>query len=135
MSIKKTNSTNPANSEGSNCGLNKEFGSHFIIELVNCSPDRLKRVKDVKQIMRQVIQKSKTALVEASYHQFQPEGVTGMILIRESHIAIHTWPEESYAAADIFTCGQEMDPYIAIEVMKDMFEAMEVRYQTIKRGF
>ncbi len=56
-----------------------------------------------------------------SFHQFQPEGVTGMVLIRESHIAIHTWPEEGYVASDIFTCGQEIDPYVAIEVMKRGF--------------
>ncbi|MBA7630658.1 S-adenosylmethionine decarboxylase proenzyme [subsurface metagenome] len=135
MNIKKRNSTGTATSGSSSSGLSKEFGSHFLVELINCTPDRLRKVKDVKQIMRQVIQKSKSTMVRSSFHQFQPEGVTGMILIRESHIAIHTWPEEGYVAADIFTCGQEMDPYIAIEVMKDRFEAMEVRYQIIKRGF
>jgi len=135
MSIKELNSTGHATHGGSNSGLNKEFGSHFIIELINCSPDRLRKVKDVKQIMNEVVQKSKATVVRSSFHQFQPEGVTGMILIRESHFAIHTWPEENYAAADIFTCGQEMDPYIAIEVMKEKFEVKEVRYQVIKRGF
>ncbi len=135
MSIKKTNSTGPAASGGSNSGLNKEFGSHFIVELINCSSDRLKKVRDVKQTMAEVVRKSKSTVVKSAFHQFQPEGVTGMILIEESHFAIHTWPEENYAAADIFTCGQEMDPYIAIEVMKDRFEATEVRYQVIKRGF
>ncbi|MFC1976727.1 adenosylmethionine decarboxylase [Chloroflexota bacterium] len=135
MDIKKTNSTGNAASEGSNYGLNKEFGSHFIIELINCSPDRLRKVRDVERIMGEVVLKSKSTVVESSFHQFQPEGVTGMILIKESHFALHTWPEEGYVAADIFTCGQEMDPYIAIEVMKDRFEAGEVRYQIIKRGF
>jgi len=135
MNIKKTNSTGPATSGSSNSGLNKEFGSHFIIELIDCSPGRLRKVRDVKQTMAEVVQKSKSTVVRSSFHQFKPEGVTGMILIKESHFAIHTWPEESYAAADIFTCGQEMDPYIAIEVMKDRFEAREVRYQIIKRGF
>ena len=135
MNIKKTKSTGPATSGGSNSGLNKEFGSHFIIELINCSPDKLRKVRDVKRIMGEVVRKSKSTMVEASFHQFQPEGVSGMFLIKESHIAIHTWPEERYAAADIFTCGQEMDPYIAIEVMKEKFEAKEVRYQVIQRGF
>ncbi len=135
MSIKDSNSRSPATYGGSSSGLNKEFGSHFIIELINCSPDRLKKVKDVKQIMGEVVQKSKSTVVRSSFHQFQPEGVTGMILIRESHFAIHTWPEESYVAADIFTCGQEMDPYIAMEVMEERFEAKEVRYQVIRRGF
>ena len=135
MSIKESNSTGPATYGGSNSGLNKEFGSHFIVELINCSPDRLRKVRDVEQIIEQVVRKSRSTMVGTSFHQFQPEGVSGMILIRESHIAIHTCPEEGYVAADIFTCGQEMDPYIAIEVMKDRFEATEVRYQVIKRGF
>ncbi len=135
MSMKESNSISPATHGGSNSGLKKEFGSHFIVELINCSPDRLRKVRDVKQIMDEVVQKSKTTAVKASFHQFQPEGVSGMFLIKESHIAIHTWPEESYAAADIFTCGKEMNPYIAIEVMKEKFEAKEVRYQVIKRGF
>jgi S-adenosylmethionine decarboxylase len=85
--------------------------------------------------MAEVVRKSKSTVVRSFFHQFQPEGVTGMVLIKESHFAIHTWPEDSYVAADIFTCGQEMDPYIAIEVMKDKFKAGEVRFQIIKRGF
>lgn len=135
MSIKESNPGGPVTRGGSNSGLSKEFGSHFLVELINCSPVKLRKVRDVKQIMNQVIQKSKTSVVSVSFHQFQPEGVSGMFLIKESHIAIHTWPEERYAAADIFTCGQEMDPYIAIEVMKEKFEANEVRYQVIQRGF
>jgi len=135
MNIKKGNSTDTAASGGSDSGLSKEFGSHFLVELINCSTARLGKVRDVERIMDEVAQKSQSTVVRSSFHQFQPEGVTGMILISESHFAIHTWPEENYAAADIFTCGQEMDPYIAIEVMKDRFEAKEVRYQIIKRGF
>ena len=135
MSMEESNVRSLATYGGSDSVLNKEFGSHFLVELINCSPVRLRKVKDVKQIMNQVTQKSKTSVVRTSYHQFQPEGVSGMILIKESHVAIHTWPEESYAAADIFTCGQEMDAYIAIEVMKEKFEAKEVRYQVIQRGF
>ena len=135
MNIKKIDSTGPAAAGSSNSGLNKEFGSHFLIELIDCSPDRLTKVKDVKLTMTEVVRKSKSTVVRSYFHQFQPEGVTGMVLIKESHFAIHTWPEDSYAAADIFTCGQEMDPYIAIEVMKGRFEAGEVRFQIIKRGF
>ncbi|MFC2010983.1 adenosylmethionine decarboxylase [Chloroflexota bacterium] len=135
MNVKKTNSTGADVLGGSNFRLNKEFGSHFIVELINCLPDRLRKLRDVERIMGEVVQKSKSTMVGSAFHQFQPEGVTGMILIRESHIAIHTWPEEGYVAADVFTCGQEMDPYIVIEVMKVRFEAGEVRYQVIKRGF
>ncbi|MDP2731250.1 MAG: adenosylmethionine decarboxylase [Dehalococcoidales bacterium] len=119
----------------SNSDLTREFGSHFLVELINCPPDKLRKVKDVKQIMDEVIRKSKTSLVDVAFHQFEPEGVSGVFLIKESHVAIHTWPEESYAAADIFTCGQEMDAYIAIEVMKEKFEAEQVRYRIIPRGF
>lgn len=135
MSLKESNPGGPVTRVERNSDLNKEFGSHFLVELINCPPDRLRKVRDVKQIMSEVIQKSKTSVVRSSFHQFQPEGVSGVFLIKESHVAIHTWPEENYAAADIFTCGQEMDAYIAIEVMKERFEAKEVRYQIIQRGF
>ena len=135
MSIKESNPDNFPTHEGNNPSLSNEFGSHFLVELIDCSPDKLKKAQDVKQIMNQVVQKSKSSMVGSTFHQFQPEGVSGIILIEESHFAIHTWPEVSYAAADIFTCGHEMDPYVAIEVMKEMFEAKEVRYQVVKRGF
>ena len=115
--------------------LSNEFGTHFMVELIGCPPDRLEKVDDTAKVMTEVAVKSKSRMVGSCYHQFEPVGVSGVILIKWSHFSIHTWPEEGYAAADIFTCGEEMDPYIAMEVMKKGFGAKEARYQKIQRGF
>ena len=130
-----SDSTGLSESEASGSGLSKSFGAHFIIELINCPPDRLAKVPETQQIMIEVVKRSKSKMVGSCFHQFEPQGASGVILIQESHFSVHTWPEEGYAAADIFTCGEEMDPYIAIEVLKEKFGAGEVRYQKIIRGF
>ena len=133
MSIKEPNSGGPVTHGGSNSDLNKEFGNHFIVELINCLPDRLKKVKDVKQIMMQVIQKSKTTLVDASYHQFQPEGVTGMILIRESHIAIHTWPLRNEFHLDIYSC-RHYDARVVYELLHSCLELEKFKLTDCTHG-
>ena len=122
-------------SEVSRPKLGKEFGVHFIVELIGCPPDKLAKVDEAQKIMVEVVQKAKSKMVGSCFHQFTPQGASGVILIQESHFSVHTWPEEGYAAADIFTCGEEMDPYVAMEVMKEMFGAREIRYQEIGRGF
>ena len=68
------------------------------------------------------------------FHQFEPFGVSGIILISWSHFAVHTWPEDCYAAFDVFTCG-EMVPELAIESLKEDFQAQRVDVQIIPRGF
>ncbi len=115
--------------------MTKEFGSHFLIELIDCPSDKLEKVEDVEPVIIDAVEKGKSKMVGSVFHQFQPVGVSGVVLISWSHFSIHTWPEESYAAADIFTCGEEMDPYIAIEAMKEGFGAKEVKYKVIKRGY
>ena len=112
----------------------KVLGSHFLIELLDCDPATLRWADDVEAIMRRAAERSNAGIVNAAFHQFQPEGASGVILIRWSHFSIHTWPEEGYAAADIFTCGDEMDPELAIEVMTEGFAARTVRRTEIPRG-
>jgi S-adenosylmethionine/arginine decarboxylase-like enzyme len=67
------------------------------------------------------------------FFQFRPEGVSGVVLIAESHISIHTWPETGYAAADIYTCG-ELDPSPGIEIIGRSLGASRCRYATVRRG-
>ncbi len=72
-------------------------------------------------------------ILDDLFHQFQPFGVSGVVLIAESHISIHTWPENGFAAADIFTCG-EMQPQVAIDIMKKDFRAKEATVKVVVRG-
>jgi len=114
--------------------VKREFGKHYLVELIGCDTEKIKYTRDVEGPFLRAARKSKTKLLEHFFHQFRPVGVTGFINIAWSHFAIHTWPEESYVAVDIFTCG-EMSPEAAIEELKRSFKAKKVKVKIISRGF
>ena len=114
--------------------IKKEFGKHYLVELIHCDRTKLRYVKDVKRVFLRAAKESKASIIESNFYQFAPVGVTGIIFIKESHFSVHTWPEDRYAAFDILTCGT-MDPEAAIEVMRKGFCAKRVIKKIIKRGF
>ncbi len=114
--------------------VKKEFGKHYLIELIGCDKEKIQFLKDVQEPFLQAARKSKTKILKHLFHQFEPFGVTGVIIISWSHFAIHTWPEAEYVALDILTCG-EMDPEITIADLKHAFNAQEVNVKIIPRGF
>ena len=71
---------------------------------------------------------------EVAFHKFSPQGVSGVVVISESHLAIHTWPELGYAAVDVFTCGEEVDPWRACNYICDRFGAQRVEATEQMRG-
>ncbi len=71
---------------------------------------------------------------EVAFHKFSPQGVSGVVVISESHLAIHTWPELGYAAVDIFTCGETVDPWVSCYYIKDKFNAQNMTANEVKRG-
>lgn len=115
-------------------GIRKTFGKHFLVELIGCDPDRLRYVPTVKKIFLSAACASKARIISHDFHQFYPWGVTGIIFIQESHFSIHTWPEDRYAAFDIFTCGK-MNPEKAIQAMKIGLGASKIRQRIVARGF
>lgn len=114
--------------------LKKEYGRHYLVELIGCDPQRIKYADQVKEVLVKAALASKATIVEQYFKQYEPYGVTGIILICESHFSIHTWPEDGFAAFDILTCG-EMLPENAIKVVKEGFQAKHVKKQIIPRGF
>ncbi|MBN3039134.1 MAG: adenosylmethionine decarboxylase [Candidatus Omnitrophica bacterium] len=113
--------------------LKQEFGKHYLVELIGCDKEKIKFVKDVEEPFLQAAKKSGTKILKYLFHQFQPYGVTGVVVISWSHFAIHTWPEADYIALDILTCG-EMDAQITIDDLKKKFRAKEARVKVIPRG-
>ena len=73
-------------------------------------------------------------IVNAVFHAFNPHGVSGVVVIAESHLTIHTWPEYGYAAVDVFTCGDTVDPWIATSTLKEYFKAEKIKTVEIQRG-
>lgn len=85
-------------------------------------------------IMVEAALKAGAEIREVALHQFAPQGVSGVVVISESHLAIHTWPELGYAAIDVFTCGDSVDPWEACEHLIQSFQAKETEIHEVVRG-
>ena len=110
------------------------LGVHLMIELKECNPELLNDLPYIKDTMVQTAAAVGAHIVGESFHQFHPQGVTGVLAIAESHIAIHTWPEYRYAAADVFTCGISFDPRKAAQFLIDKLESKDSSITELKRG-
>jgi S-adenosylmethionine decarboxylase len=95
---------------------------------------KLNDAEFVREAMLAAVTAGQATLIDLCVHQFSPHGVTATATLAESHIAIHTWPELGYFAADFFFCGQG-NPHKAMEVMREKFEAGSVKYTHLSRGF
>ncbi len=98
-------------------------GSHCILELYDCSATLLNSAGFIQQSLREAAQQANATLLNEVLHQFEPQGITALALLSESHISIHTWPEVGYAAVDVFTCGHHTDPEQACFYLIDAFQA------------
>ncbi|MBN1644378.1 MAG: S-adenosylmethionine decarboxylase proenzyme [Dehalococcoidales bacterium] len=93
------------------------LGKHLLIELNDCDRKILNDIVAIREIMIEAANKSGATILGESFHQFKPQGVSGVLVIAESHLTIHTWPEHGYAGADIFTCGNTVKPEKAADVI------------------
>ncbi|MCP4715410.1 MAG: S-adenosylmethionine decarboxylase proenzyme [Deltaproteobacteria bacterium] len=112
----------------------KILGRHILVEYYDCTSDCLNNTQSIQNIMEEAARKSNATIVESAFHNFNPHGVSGVVVIAESHLAIHTWPEYNYAAVDLFTCGESVDPWAAFDVIKDRLGAIDVATRELKRG-
>ncbi|RJX29937.1 MAG: adenosylmethionine decarboxylase [Desulfarculus sp.] len=112
----------------------KSLGSHLILELYHCPAALLDDPRHVSQVMTRAVEASGATLIQPFFHQFAPQGVSGVIIISESHFSIHTWPEYGYAALDIFTCGDCIDMHAAAESLRRGFRAGAMQKMMLSRG-
>ncbi|MFN3346384.1 MAG: adenosylmethionine decarboxylase, partial [Candidatus Bipolaricaulaceae bacterium] len=80
------------------------------------------------------VQRAGDTLIDVHVHTFNPHGVSGVAVIAESHISLHTWPEHGYVALDVFTCGEKVVPEAAFQVFRDLFRPQRTHLIEIKRG-
>ena len=106
-------------------------GTHLIIEVLN--GNGLDCVATVEAAFRRCIDACGATLLHIHLHKFAPQGVSGVAVLAESHISVHTWPEAGYGAFDVFMCG-DAEPWKAVEILKDAFDAEEVRTKELLRG-
>lgn len=110
------------------------LGIHILAEYYHCQAKVLDNVEVVKQAMTEAAKIANATIVETIIHQFSPYGVSGVVVIAESHISIHTWPEHEYVAIDIFTCGATLETQKAIDFLNQVFQAQQIIVKEIKRG-
>lgn len=110
------------------------LGRHLILEMWDCSSDTVNNIEGIKEILMETAKVIKATVIDIVCHHFSPYGVTGVAILAESHISIHTWPEYKYVAADIFLCGSAISPQIAASYLTQAFHAKEVSLAEFKRG-
>lgn len=110
------------------------LGQHVLAEFFECDPNILNNVSMVEKLMTEAALECGATIVQKCFHMFNPYGVSGVVIISESHLAIHTWPELGYAAVDLFTCGDKCDPKVSYNYLKKMFNSKNASYRELKRG-
>ncbi|MGL4394066.1 MAG: adenosylmethionine decarboxylase [Brevinema sp.] len=110
------------------------LGRHILIEFYNCNEDILKDPQLIQKYMDQAAREANATIVDSVFHHFNPYGVSGAVIISESHLAIHTWPEFGYAAVDVFTCGDTINPWTAFNFLEKAFEATRSESIEVPRG-
>ncbi len=112
---------------------NVALGNHILVEFMNCDPHVMNDVAAIERDMVDAARKAGATVINSTFHHFSPWGVSGVVVIQESHLAIHTWPEYGYAAVDLFTCG-EMDAWISFDHLKECFGSKSYSALEMKRG-
>ena len=111
----------------------KTLGRHILVEYYNCDSEILKDPAFIESQMKQAALEAKATIVESVFHHFNPWGVSGAVIVEESHLTIHTWPEYGFASADFFTCG-DIDPWKSFEFLENVLKAEFSESVEIPRG-
>lgn len=109
-------------------------GHHYVAEGSGCKPEIIGRVETVEQILVRAAEIAGVTVWSISFHRFSPNGVSGVVVISESHLSVHTWPEYGYVALDIFTCGNDAKPEAAVQYALKEFGAASMHITEITRG-
>jgi len=110
------------------------LGTHLLVELKDCDAEAIRNLQYVREMMVSAAREANATVVDVAFHEFSPFGISGMVVIAESHLSIHTWPEYSYAAVDIFTCGDTIKPDVAARYLIEKFQSKNPTIVEMKRG-
>jgi S-adenosylmethionine decarboxylase len=110
------------------------LGKHLLLELNNCDHELLNDKEYLRKTLSDVARQIGATVVDDSFYQFTPQGISGVVIIAESHISIHTWPEHNYAAIDVFTCGDVINPKDAIKPLIERLKAKSSTHIELNRG-
>ncbi len=114
--------------------IQSPLGKHLLIEFYECDPEVLNNESLVSGLLCDAVDRAKGTIIGKLFHQFSPQGVTGVVVISESHLAIHTWPEHGYAAVDFFSCNLEMNFEVAALHLREGFRSKRMKERHLARG-
>ncbi len=114
--------------------MDTPFGKHILAEYFECECTYLDSETAIRDLMLEAALRSGATVVGSIFHHFSPQGVTGVVVVAESHLAIHTWPEFRYVSADLFTCGSRVDPWIGFEYLKERLQPRKWVGKEVIRG-
>src|ERR1051325_5500944 len=114
-------------------GLNA-LGRHMLLELFDCDLDAINSLEGVKGALVEAARRAQATIVDVVFHEFNPFGISGVVVIAESHLSIHTWPEYRHAAVDIFSCGDVLQPEVAASYLVEQFGAERTSVVEMQRG-
>ncbi len=109
------------------------IGFHIIAEFKGCSAKQLEKIEAVEPVLEKAVKESGLTKLHSKYHQFKPFGVTGFVLLSESHISVHTWPEKGFIAVDVFTCGPPPKARKALKILEEGFKPESVAKKELER--
>jgi S-adenosylmethionine decarboxylase len=110
------------------------LGRHLLLELFDCDAEALNSLETVKTSMVEAAKRAQATIVDVVFHEFNPFGISGVVVIAESHLAIHTWPEYRYAAVDVFSCGDVLQPQTAADYLVEQLGASRASVVELQRG-
>lgn len=106
----------------------------MLLELFDCDARVINSLETVKGALVEAAKRAQATIVDVVFHEFNPFGISGVVVIAESHLAIHTWPEYRYAAVDIFSCGEVLQPDVAANYLVEQFGAERASVVELQRG-
>jgi len=112
----------------------KTLGLHILADLYGVEAEKIDRVEDIRELLEGAVKHANLTKISSHYYQFQPHGATGVVLLAESHISIHTWPEHGIATIDVYTCGDPSKAYKAMDYIVSKLSPTRVDKQVHDRG-
>ena len=114
--------------------MSHALSKHLLVDLYGCPADLLNDVAALEKVMIEAAQRAGATVINSMFHHFSPFGVSGVVVIQESHLTIHTWPEQGFAAVDLFTCGTQTKPRQALTHLKRALQATRIEVRQFMRG-
>lgn len=110
------------------------LGYNIFADMYGCATNLLDDVRYLKRLLIEAADVGNMHIVKVFFHRYTPQGITGLVIVKESHIALHTWPEYGFASVDIFLCGNNSDPYKTLRYIESGLKPLKVVTKSIERG-